>query len=109
MTEITLTVPEPLTFLPAQERDSLLRAGLRQAVRSRIERLKVEIGQAARQTTLFEAKYNMPFAQFESDLMPSLDSWQAHEDYNDWFYWQSLLADKQRLLDQLQLLDPFAR
>ena len=44
----------------------------------------------------------MPFQRFEAEQLPVLDTLQAHEDYNDWFYWQSVLDDKTRLLASIQ-------
>jgi hypothetical protein len=44
----------------------------------------------------------LPFAQFERDLLPTLDSPQAHEDYLDWFFWHSVWVEQRALLAKLQ-------
>ena len=44
----------------------------------------------------------MSLARFEAEKLTEVDSFQAHEDYNDWFYWQSVLDEKQRNLADLQ-------
>ncbi len=44
----------------------------------------------------------MTFVEFEQTLLPTLDGQQAHEDYNDWFFWESVLAEKERLLQGLR-------
>jgi hypothetical protein len=102
VTTITIEVPEKLRKLPASERDALIRAGLQEAMRARIRQLEVEVAESLAEISRLENKYGMTFAQFEAESLPSVDTHQAHEDYNDWFYWQSVLAEKQRLLAELK-------
>ena len=47
----------------------------------------------------------MPLARFEAEQLPQLDTLQAHEDYTNWFYWQSAVDDKQKLLASLQKIN----
>ena len=47
----------------------------------------------------------MSLASFEDQVLSQDDSLQAHEDYNDWFFWQSVLDEKQQLLADLNALD----
>ena len=49
----------------------------------------------------FEQPYEASFERFETELLPTLDSPQAHEDYNDWFFWQSVWVEQQALLVKL--------
>ena len=42
---------------------------------------------------------------FEAEQLAKLDTVQVHEDYNDWFYWQSVVDDKQKLLASLQKIN----
>ncbi|MCZ7575165.1 MAG: hypothetical protein M5U01_41985 [Ardenticatenaceae bacterium] len=105
MLEITLRLPEALGTLPPEERDFLIRAGLHEAVAARIRQLEAERAQAAEHIKIFEARYGMPLVRFETGLLPTLDSHQAHEDYNDWFFWHSVLAEKERLLASLRQPD----
>jgi hypothetical protein len=106
MTQITLEVPDVLANLPEQERSLLIRAGLYEATRAWIRQLEAEIAESKAQIQHFEARYNLSFLQFEAERLPTLDTLQAHEDYNDWFYWQSVLTEKQRLLAELQPFEP---
>jgi hypothetical protein len=99
---MTLRLPETLMRLPEPERDMLIRAGLQEAMRARIRQLKAEIAEGRKQIRRFEARYGMPLLRFETDILPHEDSLQVHDDYNDWFYWQSVVAEKERLLANLQ-------
>lgn len=102
MLEITLRLPENLARLPESERELLIRAGLHEATRARIKQLKAEIAEAQKEVRRYEARYGMSLARFEAEQLSAADSFQAHEDYNDWFYWQSVLEEKQRKLADLQ-------
>jgi hypothetical protein len=102
MTSITIEVPEKLQKLPGSERDALFRAGLHEAIRARIRQLNAEAAESSAEIARFERKYGLTFKRFEAETLPSLDTQQAHEDYNDWFYWEAVLAEKQRLLAELQ-------
>ncbi len=105
MTQMTLDIPDTLANLPQQERGLLIRAGLYEATRARIRQLEAEIAESEEHLHRFEAHYQVAFAGFESELLPTLDTIQAHEDYNDWFFWQSVLTEKQRLLAELQQIE----
>ena len=99
---VTLNLPETWGKLPEQERNALLRAGVYEATRARVRQLQTEIAECKQQLRRFEQRYGMPFQRFEAEQLPVLDTLQAHEDYNDWFYWQSVLDDKTRLLASIQ-------
>lgn len=90
----TLDIPLSLANLPENEQLVLLRAGLYEAGRTRIRQLEAEIAEAEAEIQRFESRYRMPFAQFETEALPALDTLQAHEDYNDWFFWHSVLAER---------------
>lgn len=98
----TLELPETLALLPPTERDSLLRAGLFEVIHARRRQLEHERQQAHEQVVKFEQQYGVTFAEFEQTLLPTLDGHQAHEDYNDWFFWQSILTEKEKLLQGLR-------
>jgi hypothetical protein len=99
---ITITIPEALAGLPESERDFLIRAGVREAVAARLRQLEVEYAEALQHIRGFEQQYGMPLKQFESDLLPELDSPGDHDLYNDWFYWQSVADEIDGLLSQLR-------
>ena len=105
MLEMMLRLPETLTRLPEPERDMLIRAGLHEATRARIHQMRAELAEAQRQVRRFETRYGLSLARFESEIMANQDSVQAHEDYNDWFYWQAVVEEKTRLLANLHGLD----
>jgi hypothetical protein len=102
MLEMTLKLPESLTRLPEAERDILIRAGLHEATRARIRQLKAEIVETQREIRRFEARYGMSLTRFEAESLAGADTFQAHDDYNDWFYSQSVLEEKQKHLADLQ-------
>ena len=105
MVEMTLRLPQTLVQLPERERGKLIRAGLQEATRVRIRQIEDEIAASQQELARFEARYGMPLSSFEAQLLPQQESLQVHEDYNDWFYWQSVLDEKQHLLADLQQLD----
>ena len=109
MTDATMTVTLdlPVTWgkLPEQERNGLLRAGVYEATQARIRQLQAELTACKRELRRFERRYGMPLARFEAEQLPQLDTLRAHEDYTDWFYWQSAVDDKQKLLASLQKIN----
>ena len=48
----------------------------------------------------------MALQRFEAEQLPVLDTLQVHEDYNDWFYWQSVLDERKNLLAKMQQVKP---
>jgi hypothetical protein len=102
VSEITLKVPETWMHLPDAERERLIRAGLHEATRARIQQLQAEIAQARQEIEPFERRYGMSLDSFEIDVLPQQDTHQVHEDYNDWFYWQRVLDEKHQILTELQ-------
>jgi len=105
MVEMTLRLPQTLVQLPERERGKLIRAGLQEAARARIRQIQAEIAASQQELARFEARYGMSLSSFEAQLLSQQESLQVHEDYNDWFYWHSVLEEKQRLLADLKALD----
>ena len=101
MTQILVDLPAALADLPPTERDALVRAGLYEATRARIHESEAQLAEATLHLQSFEQRYALSFERFETELLPTLDSPQAHEDYNDWFFWQSVWAEQQALLVKL--------
>ena len=97
----TIELPRSLINLPEQEQRLLLRAGLYEAGRARLRQVEAEIAEAEAKSQRLESRYGMSFAQFESEALPMLDTFQVHEDYNDWFFWQSVLADRRSLFTKI--------
>jgi hypothetical protein len=102
MTQVTIKVPHKLATLPLAEQDSLLRAGLFEAVRSRMRQLASEIEESKQHIEQYEKKYGISLSQFEVEQLPELDTLQAHEDYNDWFFWRETLRQNQQIMNELQ-------
>lgn len=102
MRQMTIELPDALADLPAQEQALFVRAGLYEAGQARIHQLEVEIAEAQAEMAHFETRYGAPFADFQARILPNLDTLQAHQDYNDWFFWASVLAEKQSLLAKVQ-------
>jgi hypothetical protein len=104
--QVTLELPEPWGLLTEQERSRLLRAGVYEATRARVRQLQAEIAECEQNIRRFEELYGLPIQRFETERLLALDTWQAHEDYNDWFYWQSVLDEKKSLLAGVQQIKP---
>jgi hypothetical protein len=101
MMQMTVNIPKALAALSPAEREGLIREGLYEAVQTRIRQIKAEITESEEQVRHFEEKYGVSLEQFEKNLGNS-DTYQAHEDYNDWFYWHKVLDGNRQLLDELQ-------
>ena len=102
MKQLTIDLPDALAELPTQEQVLFVRAGLYEAGQARIRQLEAEVAEAKAEIARFETYYGAPFAHFQATLLPDLDTLQAHQDYNDWFFWESVLAEKQSLLAKVQ-------
>lgn len=99
--QMVLDVPEALGELSSEEREGLFRAGLREALAARARQVEKEIAEAVSEAQVYEERYQMGFERFESERLQESDTLQIHDDYNDWFYWTSVLAEKQQLLASL--------
>ncbi|MEZ4864396.1 MAG: hypothetical protein R3C14_23990 [Caldilineaceae bacterium] len=95
-------MPQVLVELPAPERESLIRAGLYEATRARRRELETRLAEAQAHLQHFEQQYGVAFEQFETELLPTLDTPQTHEDYLDWFFWHTLWAEQRAQLTALQ-------
>jgi hypothetical protein len=100
--QVTLELPEPWVMLSERERDRLLRAGVYEATRARMRQLQAEIAECEQHMHRFEERYGMSLQRFEAEQLAGLDTFQVHEDYIDWFYWQTVLDDKRNLLASIQ-------
>lgn len=98
MEQITIELPDLLSQLPSTERTSLIQAGIAEAVRMRAEEIRGEVAEAEAQVARFTARYGMDFHQFETEYIQQNESPDAHEAYNDWFYWQQVLERSRALL-----------
>lgn len=102
MAQVLVELPTALAELPEPERASLIRAGLYEATRARLSMLETKLAEAQAHLQHFEQQYHVSFERFERELLPTLDSPQAHEDYLDWFFWHSVWAEHQALLTKLK-------
>jgi hypothetical protein len=91
MQQIELSVPKAIEILVDDERERLLRTALRIAARQRAHELVKERREALTHIHRYERKYSASFATFERRKLRALSSTQAHEDYNDWFFWTQVL------------------
>ena len=102
MGRVDLQVPKSVELLVGEERDRLLRAALRIAAKQRARELEKEQREALTHIRRYERKYGVPFAKFERVRLRKLDTVQAHEDYNDWFFWTSVLQRAEKAFDALK-------
>lgn len=104
--QVVLDIPEFLANLPVEERDRLIRSGVYEATRMRIQRLEEEIAESKQHLEQFESRYGVSFSEFETTLLTKLDTSEAHQDYNDWYFWHTVLNKNQKLLTDLQKAKP---
>lgn len=90
MNTIQVRVPKAIGQLVEGEQDRLLRVALRMAVKTRAKELMQAQREATANVRRMEKKYGMPFNAFEKKL-GAMNTAQAHEDYNDWFFWVNVL------------------
>jgi len=105
MPQLTFDIPAVLAELPQIEQERLVRAGLYEAVRARIAQVETEVAAAQRKVGRLEDRYGVSFAEFESEILPDATSQQAHEDYNDWYFWTESLREQHKLLTYLREFD----
>lgn len=95
MSQLTFDIPGVLAELPPIEQERLLRAGLYEAVRARITQVERVIAAAQKEVMRLEEQYGVSLPTFESEILPDATSQQAHEDYNDWYFWTESLMEQQ--------------
>ncbi len=91
MPQLTFDIPAVLAELPQIEQERLLRAGLYEAVHARIAQVETAIAATQKEVSRLEEQYGVSLSAFESEILPDATSQQAHEDYNDWYFWTESL------------------
>ena len=105
MPQLTFDMPSALAELPQIEQERLVRAGLYEAIRARRIQVEAAIAAAESEVNRLEQQYGVSFSTFESEILPDATSQQAHEDYNDWYFWTESILEQQKFLTTLQGLD----
>ncbi len=105
MKSIELLVPNAIENLTSAEQDRLLRTALRAAARQRARELSKERREALTHIHRYERQYGLTFAQFERKKLRGLKTIQAHEDYNDWFFWVTVLKRAETARVALQKME----
>ncbi|OQY94637.1 MAG: hypothetical protein B6D41_06920 [Chloroflexi bacterium UTCFX4] len=90
MNTIQVRVPKAIEQLVEGEQDRLLRVALRMAAKTRAKELTQAQREASANVRRLEKKYGMTFNAFEKKL-GAMNTAQAHEAYNDWFFWLNVL------------------
>ena len=62
----------------------------------------VEMREAKKHIQQFEAQYGMSLSELERQGLPENASVEAHEDYNRWFFWQSVLDRQEKIVKRLR-------
>ena len=96
MESIQLRVPKSIQSLVSDEQERLLRSALRVAAKQRSRELAKERREALTHIHRYERKYGASLPEFERKKLRTLKTVQAHEDYNDWFFWTSVLERANR-------------
>ncbi|MCP4421237.1 MAG: hypothetical protein GY805_31890 [Chloroflexi bacterium] len=99
---MNVEIPKALAALSPSDRANLVREGLYEAVQARIRSLKADIVECEAHLHHFTEKYEVSFEQFETTMLADLDTHEAHEDYNDWFFWMEVLHNNRQLLSEIQ-------
>jgi hypothetical protein len=105
MGQIEMRVPRSVELLVGEERDRLLRTALRFAAKQRVRELEKERREALTHIRRYERKYGVPLAKFERGPLRKLDTAQAHEDYNDWFFWTGVLERAEQAAGALKKME----
>jgi len=108
MTSIELRIPKPIQTLVSSEQERLLRSALRVAAKQRARELAQEHREALTHIRRYERKYGMALPEFERRKLRTLDTADAHEDYNDWFFWTSVLERARHAIDALKQMESVA-
>lgn len=105
MESIELRIPKPIQSLVDDEKERLLRSALRLAAKQRSRELAKERREALTHIRRFERKYGVSFVEFERKKLSALKTVQAHEDYNDWFFWITVLDRVNRTITALEKME----
>jgi len=105
MRQVELSVQQSIEMLVGEDRDRLLRPALRWAAKPRARELEKERREALTHVRRFERRYGMSFDKFERKKLLKLDTLQAHEDYDDWFFWTSVLQRAEKAFDALKKME----
>jgi len=105
MEHIELNVPKAIQKLIGDERDRLLRPALRVAAKQRARELEKERREALGHIRRFERKYNVSLSVFERKTLRTLDTIQAHEDFNDWFFWTRVIERAEQATRALKKME----
>lgn len=104
MRVIRVRVPEVFGDLYKPEQDRLLHRAFRHYARQRAQELQAETIEAKEHIRKFEARYGVTFSEFEERVLPTLSSADAHDDYNAWLFWESVLERQTETLHKLHNL-----
>lgn len=74
-------------------------------MRARRVQVEAAISAAGNEVKRLEERYGVSFSTFESEILPDATSQQAHEDYNDWYFWTESRIEHQKFLNTLRGLD----
>lgn len=105
MKNIELRIPTAIENLIAAEQERLLRSALRTAAHQRARELAKERREALTHIHRYERKYGLTFAQFERKKLSTLTTPQAHEDYNEWFFWITVADRAEQAQAALQKME----
>lgn len=103
MNTIQVRVPKAIEQLVEGEQERLLRVALRMAAKARAKELTQAEREALSNVRRMEKKYGVAFKAFEKKL-GTMNTVQAHEDYNDWFFWMNVLERVQNARTAMEKL-----
>ena len=105
MTQMQLRVPKAIEKLVGNQQNRLLRPALRMAAKQRTRELEKECREALTNIRRYERKYDATLSQFERKKMRTLGTVQAHEDYNDWFFWTCVRERAQQAIAAMKKME----
>lgn len=84
--------------LPSQEMLSILRQGSM----LRLPHLEGRLRQAAEQVTRFEVVHEKTLAELMAQGLPDDATYQVHEDFIEWEYWQDVLIETENIIKNVK-------
>lgn len=98
MKKIEFEVPDIVLELPDTEKEKLINNMFTFSIKERLKILKKECKLAQEKLYEFEKKYNKNLEEFEKEGIDI--STEAHDEYMDWCYWQSVYDKTSEIIEK---------
>ncbi len=99
--EITIQVPTDIAELIADTGKSIYLEAVKQVAASRLNKISKRISELDEELTVFEKKHNAKFVDFQRNMPDTFD---AHNDWQEWDYLTSVRQQYQEKYNKLRLI-----